>query len=364
MLQGDQRKVLIAPLDWGLGHATRCIPLIHELLHAGFKVIIAADGRSRVLLENEFPLATFLNLKGYNIQYSKTGVGLFFRLIGQISKIISIIRYEHNWLNKIIDDHGIDLVISDNRYGLHSQRIPCVFITHQLRIQSPIFGNVLQRLNYHYINQFTECWIPDYEELPGLGGNLSHPQKMPSVPTRYIGPLSRFAFERGVEKHVLILLSGPEPQRSLLEKKILAQIKNCSEPVVLVRGLPGSAETLSTPSNVKVFNHLPALALQELIKEASFVVARSGYSTVMDLVRMHKKGVLIPTPGQTEQEYLADHLNESRIAFFVRQANFDWKQALNAASSFSYKLPAAGKLTSGAEKELAQRIFRIIEKEK
>ena len=340
MIVNGRRKVLVAPLDWGLGHTTRCIPVIRELLKTGFEVVIAAEGKGQTLLEAEFPSLAFITLKGYAIQYSKTRIGLFSKILLQIPKIMAIIRYEHNWLDEIIDRHGIDIVISDNRYGLHSKRIPSLFITHQLQIQTPVFSNLLRRLNYRYINRFTECWVPDSKNVPGLAGKLSHPGKLPSIPVKYIGVLSRFEYvkEEHIEKKLLVILSGPEPQRTLLEKKVLPQLGGLPFQITLIRGLPGASKTIETPPHVRAINHLAANELGKEIREAFLIIARSGYSTIMDLVKMRKKSILIPTPGQTEQEYLAKHLSEKGIACSMQQKDLNLKKALDLAASFPYKI--------------------------
>ena len=350
-------RVLIAPLDWGLGHATRCIPIIHELLKAGFEVIVAAEGRIRTVLEKEFPLLTFVSLRGYNIRYARTSPGLLLKIFSQIPKILSVIRFEHKWLDRIIDEQKIDLIISDNRYGLYSHRVQSIFITHQLCIQTPFARRFLQQLNYKHIKHFNVCWIPDSNKGKGFAGLLSHPKKLPQIPVKYIGILSRFQraayFED--EKHLLLLLSGSEPQRTILEKKLLRQVQEYKGSVVLVRGLPGINDDLgSLPKNVTVFSHAETAALEQLISQASFVIARSGYSTVMDLVRMQKKSILIPTPGQTEQEYLAKYLNENKIAFTQSQKEFELVKALALAQSFNYKIPEE------TEKELlTQAIYEV-----
>lgn len=341
MLKSDKRKVLIAPLDWGLGHATRCIPIIQELLKTDFEIVIAAEGRTRILLEEEFPSLTFLPLKGYNIRYGRSSAALFFKIFFQIPKILSIIRYEHRWLKKIISHQKIDAIISDNRYGLFNPQIQSVFITHQLRIKASFFSGIMQALNYRYINRFEACWIPDTNKEQGLAGDLSHPKKLPLTSVQYIGLLSRFKFSELNErkKHLLILLSGPEPQRTMLEEKLFVQLKEYKLPVIVVRGLPGTNEKKEGfPTNVSLFSHLNSLALQEAINQASFVIARSGYSTIMDLVKMKKKSILIPTPGQTEQEYLAKHLLKNRIALTIPQKNFDLNAALHLAESFAYEI--------------------------
>jgi uncharacterized protein (TIGR00661 family) len=336
----DKTRVLIAPLDWGLGHATRCIPIIQELLKADFEVIVGAHGRTKTLLEGEFPSLNFISLEGYNIRYGRTSFELFIKILFQIPKILSAIRQEQKWLHRVIKEQKIDIVISDNRYGLYNKGIYSIFIIHQLRIRASPFSNLLQRLNYKYINNFDVCWVPD-DNKEGLAGSLSHPKRLPSTMVKYIGHLSRFQFDskQKKEKHLLILLSGPEPQRSILERELLSQLKGHKYPVILVRGLPGNNEALNdVPKNVTLFAHLDTNALQDLIQEASFVISRCGYSTIMDLVRMKKKSILIPTPGQTEQEYLAQHLLKNHIAFTVSQKAFDLSKALSLAQSFPYKM--------------------------
>ena len=168
------QTILIAPLDWGLGHATRCIPIIHSLINNGYKVIVAASDKPKILLQQEFPTVHFVELKGYKIAYSKNKWMLPFKIGMQIPKILKTIWYEHNWLQKIIQEHSINLVISDNRFGLYTSKIPCVFITHQLTIQTPFTAltNIVQQINYRYINRFTACWIPDFKDEPNLAGVL------------------------------------------------------------------------------------------------------------------------------------------------------------------------------------------------
>ena len=332
-----RKRVLIAPLDWGLGHATRCIPIIRELLSRGYEVLIAGEGTIKFLLQKEFPGIECLPLKGYDIEYARSKAWFLPRILMQIPKLLISIKKEKKWLEKIIEKNKIDIVISDNRFGLNNKKIYSIFITHQLFIKTPLMEEWLQKLNYRFINQFDECWIPDIQEKPNLAGKLSHPEKLPTIPIRYIGCLSRFTPTPALlEKHLLILLSGPEPQRSLLEKKLIAQLKNFSSPVLLVRGLPGNSDSIEMGPQITCINHLPAQVLQKAVIEASFVIARSGYSTIMDLMKLKKKSILIPTPGQTEQEYLAEHIMQQNFAFTIEQQNFDLQKALSAAQSFPY----------------------------
>ena len=334
------QKVLVAPLDWGLGHATRCIPIIRALLSNGYEVLIGAEGVQAILLQTEFPSLQILPLKGYHVRYSKTSWLFLFKIVMQLPYLQRIIKYEHQWLEKIIKEHSIDLVISDNRFGLSSQTIPCIFITHQLNIKAPFvwIEKILQRINYKYINRFTRCWVPDAAGDNNAGGDLSHPSILPRTEVEYMGLLSRFEIEAIEKKYdYCILLSGPEPQRTLLEEKIILGLIKTKSKLLLVRGKPGSNEIIGVPENVTVKNHLPGTELQEAILQSEIIICRSGYTTVMELLSLQKKSILIPTPGQTEQEYLGDRLQQKNICLSVSQSNFDLVESIEAARLFQFQ---------------------------
>ncbi len=335
------KRILLAPLDWGLGHATRCIPLINELISQGHEVFLAGDGKIKTLLLQEFSNLPFLELKGYHIHYAATKRGLPISMLMQVPKILKAVEHEHNWLKDAVQKYRFDVVISDNRYGLYNPQAYTVFITHQLLIKTPfrLIDKALQRINYHFINRFDECWVPDYEQPPYLAGELAHPSVLPRIPVKYIGPMSRFPVTQPIDadQHLLILLSGPEPQRSILENKILLQLNDMHSPVLLVRGVPGAINTQHAAPHVVIKNHLPARQLMDALLHASLVVSRCGYSTVMDLMAMNKKCILIPTPGQTEQECLARHLMQHRLALCIAQEKFNLQSGLSLASTFPYQ---------------------------
>ncbi len=338
------RRVLIAPLDWGLGHATRCIPIINALLQNGFEVLIACNTTQQNLLRTEFPNLTFIPLKGYGVTYSKSKRMLPIKILWQVPKILKNIATEHNWLKNVVTEYKIDLVISDNRFGLHTQKCPCVFITHQLAIKMPYawLENWVRKINYKHINQFNACWVPDIEEEKNVAGILSHPKILPALPIHYLGLLSRFTKIESVEKkyEYCIMLSGPEPQRTLLEEKILATASSINGCILLLRGKPGSTETIIPSSNTTVVNHLIGNELSLAIQQSEYIICRSGYTTVMELLALQKKAILIPTPGQTEQEYLAEQLMHQQWCYAVGQYDFNLETAINNAKKFEYQLPA------------------------
>lgn len=335
-------RVLIAPLDWGLGHTTRCIPLAKALINLGVTVIFAGNNQQKKVLEQEFPGNIFLHLEGYNIRYSKTAGGLAWKLATQLGTIKKRIKAEHEWLLEQTKIHAFDAIISDNRFGLWHPDITSIFITHQLTIKTP-FGwveKLVQKINYRFIHRFSACWVPDMPGSPNLAGALSHPKKMPCIPVSYLGILSRLQYLQAEKKenHLFVSLSGPEPQRSLLETKILAQLADYTGTATVVRGLPEVSALPSVAAHITIHNHLDTIAYNEAMSVAAIVISRTGYSTVMDIVAAQQQSILIPTPGQTEQEYLARYLTKNRLALCYPQDRFHLATALAAANHFDYQL--------------------------
>jgi hypothetical protein len=359
-------KVLVAPLDWGLGHATRCIPIIKELTNQGCTVIIAASGAQKEVLQEEFPDLSFVEMPGFCIKYGKNRALTLLKLIFTIPKILIGIKRENEWLRRFSGVEGLDLVISDNRYGLYGAGVFSVFMTHQLAIRSSFGAGadwLLQRLNYTYIRRFSVCWVPDVAGAGNLAGKLSHPSRMPDSPVRYIGWLSRLETAGAVEAaqafDLLILLSGPEPQRTILEEMVLGQLGGWVGKTVLLRGLPKGGGALRAPEGVVVFDHLPAREMGEIIGRSKLVLARSGYSTIMDLVRMGKKAIYIPTPGQPEQEYLGRYLEEQGLGVCMRQRGFVLKDALEKAGRSETREPVGVDETALA-KEIGRVVARVL----
>ena len=334
-------KVLVAPLEWGLGHATRCVPIINELLLQNCEVFIAAEGATFSLLKKEFPQITFLPLMGYRTKYSRKRFLLPLKILLQLPKIIFTIYKEHQWLKKILSDYKIDAVISDNRFGLYNSHIYSVYITHQLLIKTnnTITEKIAQKIHYYFIKKYNECWVPDFESN-GLAGELSHPKRMLRN-IKYLGGISRFKTNLLEKKYdILIMISGPEPQRTIFENKILDDLKTYAGKVLFIRGLPDNKNELNYNNiSVEIKNHLSAEELNQAILQSEILISRCGYTTVMDLVKLKKKAILIPTPGQTEQEYLADYLMKRKMFYTIEQKDFSLKDALEATTSFPFNIP-------------------------
>ncbi len=359
-------KILIVPLDWGLGHATRDIPIIHELLNAGCEVLIAAEGKHAALLAQEFPQLTLLPLRGYRIQYAQKGKFFGIKIIQQIPKIISAIRHEQRWLRELVKTHQIDAVISDNRFGLYHPDIPTVIISHQLLIKTP-FGGPLERwlkaMNYSYIRKYRHCWVPDYAGDNNLSGELSHPRPLPPN-VQYLGCLSRFEpKENGPQKYdLLVLISGPEPQRTNLEKMVLEQIRTLPIRALIVSGKPGTPEINQVTPQVQQVNHLNAAQLNEAMEASAMVLSRSGYTTLMDLAKLGKKAILVPTPGQSEQVYLGEWLMEKGYFYNVKQEEFNLATVLEAVKIFSFK--SLGKLDMEMYKSIVRDFVQEVKDSK
>jgi hypothetical protein len=358
--------VLVAPLNWGLGHATRCIPIIHTLQRLGCEVMIASDGASRSLLVEEFPLLTHISSPHTTIRYSRHKWLFGWAMLLLLPRFWLQLKQEQRWVRTIATRYHLDAIIADNRYGLAHPSVPSVIITHQLGILTG-WGHFLdrriQQMIYRYIHRFQQVWVPDIAQEPSMAGVLSHPALLPAIPTQYIGLLNRLSPtppETAAESaSLLVLLSGPEPQRSLLEKIILDQAISYKGPLIVARGLPApvNEDTSSTQleqtkcisptslallygiSNIKIYDHLGADELQALLPTVSYIICRSGYTTLMEMIPLRKKLLLIPTPGQPEQTYLAHHADHQHYAPQFSQAQFSIQKAIAIGQQYPYRFP-------------------------
>jgi UDP:flavonoid glycosyltransferase YjiC (YdhE family) len=327
------KRILIAPLDWGLGHATRCIPLIRHILALGHVPVIAADGRPLALLRDEFPALEFISFKGYEISYPE-GQGMVWKMGVAAPRIIRRIAEENKELQDMIDHYRLDGVISDNRFGLYSQKVPCAYITHQVMIKAPFLEGYLHRLHKGYMERYTEVWVPDHQEN-GLSGDLGHKYPLPTA-GRFIGPLSRFvAVDTAPSRDILVMISGPEPQRTRFERMVLDQLERFEGTAMAVLGTPEVKGHRTDKRGHTIVPHLPAAALEQAIRESRLIISRSGYSTIMDLSVLGKKAVFVPTPGQTEQEYLGRMFHQRGQLLLMPQRQFDLQKAWTDSKDFT-----------------------------
>ena len=341
-------KVLVAPLNWGLGHASRCVPLVQRFLDEGHEVILGGDGDSLTLLRKHFPKLRYVYLAPLNLRYSK-GSRQVFAMLRAIPQLIAWSVKDHAILRAILREEHIDKVISDNRFGLYltakrsnspkdgltakRSNSAAVYITHQLHIMFPRgwrwMEPLAERLHARVWRRFDEVWVPDYEDpANSLAGEMSHLSTLDfrlSTKIRYIGPLSRFDISTSqnleISNHydIVAVLSGLEPHRTLLEKEIIAKYRGTNDEVLIVQGLPSRPKTTIKRGNITIMPYLSDAELVPALLNARHIIARSGYSTVMDLhalgllkeskcenEKMNKLIEIIPTPGQPEQEYLAE----------------------------------------------------------
>jgi uncharacterized protein (TIGR00661 family) len=340
----NSKTILVCPLDWGLGHATRMVPVIDLLLKKKARVIVGADNRPLAYLKSRFPDCEFVIFPGFQPKYPKSG-SMAFMMIKSYPEMMKAAKKARLQLQKIITEKNVDIVISDNRYELYSDNAYTVFVTHQLNIRTPGISSVakpfIQNKINSYIKKYNELWIPDTEGDPNLSGELSHSTKMPIRSTYFIGPLSRFSLT-GKSKlkenlDLLIMLSGPEPQRTILENLLVEQALKTNYSTVVLQGKPeGKEET--TRENVVLIPHLSDYKIAEYMLAAKHIISRPGYSSLMDLVTLGKKAIFIPTPGQTEQEYLAEKLIKERIFYAERQSDFNLEYALKQKENYAIKI--------------------------
>jgi len=320
----SKKTILVCPLNWGLGHATRMIPIIDDAIVQGHSVIIASDGDALYLLQKHFPKLQTIELPNLKIQYGK---GFFAALIFLISipKILVWIKKDSKKLQEIIKQQKIDLIISDNRWGLWNKAVKSIFVTHQLMVKMPKLFSYIEKFGYylqqHFLKHFDEIWIPDTANaIQNISGDLSH-KYIPQKPIKYIGVLSQFAkIEPQLEfkYDIAVILSGPEPHRSILEKTILEKIESLHVKAIVVGGKLSDSTQINS-ENTTYIAFANTAELQEIYSQSKHIICRSGYTSLMDLITLGKSAIIIPTPSQTEQEYLAEYLSKKGWFISLKQ---------------------------------------------
>lgn len=311
-------RILITPLDWGLGHSTRCIPIIQRLRELDARPMIGADKGPLALLRDAFPDLPHVRVPGVEVRYAK-GASQTWAMATQFPAMLRSVREEHHLFLNLRRQLQLDAVISDQRFGIRAEGLPSVIITHQLFPFTPFAQGVLRRINLRSVARFDRCWIPDDGTAPGLAGDLSHGRNVPNN-ARYIGPVSRMDPANAIAPkepyRIVCVISGPEPQRTMLEEELMKQLPHINGQHLLVRGKPEPALD-ATIGNVRRISHLGGDALTGALLQAELIVSRTGYTTLMDLARIGKSALVVPTPGQEEQEYLGT-LHAKTGRFFVQ----------------------------------------------
>lgn len=328
----NKKRFFISPLDWGLGHASRLVPIIHFLQEKGHLIFLGTNPKNSAFYQAIFPNIPQIAIKGYGITYAKKHTA--FKLFLQIPRIKLAIFREYFHLKKIVKEHNIDTIISDSRFGLWNKKTKNYILSHQLQILYPShlwpFGRILNWTNKLLLNRFDICLIPDSEDHL-FSGLLSKNDKIKNQ--KFIGPLSRFSLIESSQirqsKQLVFVLSGPEPQRTLFEEMIIDQLKQSSFSALIISGEPEKKYEKQIGPNIKKVAHLPDVEFAKTLQEAAVVFSRSGYSSIMDYAVLQlKQVILIPTPHQTEQEYLAQKLKKSKNCYSCSQKDFSLKEVL------------------------------------
>lgn len=318
----SRKNILVAPLNWGLGHATRCIPIIKALENQGYNPIIASDGIALAMLKKEFNHLQMLELPSYEIEYAQNGNHFKWKMIKNTPKMIEAILKERQMVKKWIKEYAISGIISDNRLGVYSKKITSVFITHQLNVLTGNTTWITSKLHQFIIKKYDECWVPDVAETPNLTGKLGHLEN-PHSKIKYIGPLSRLHKKNLPKKYdLMVVLSGPEPQRGMLEEKLAVDLLEYKGEVVFIKGIVETEQIIEKIAHITFYNFMTTTELEQTFNESEMVLCRSGYTTVMDLAQLGKKAFFIPTPGQYEQEYLAKKLKREGLVPYKKQDKF------------------------------------------
>ena len=358
----NSTKIFYAVLNMGLGHASRSLPLIRELHKQGNKVWVGSNGRSLYFLQKELPDLKFFETPDYEIRYSKSNL-LIPKLFFQFPKILNRIKKENEFCEKVVKEISPDIIISDHCYGIYHSKIPSFMLSHQINFAVPgnveILSKLISKFNFSYHQYFKKIIIPDFQDKPGglISGSLS---RFPANNTKYqyagiLSSIKKEAIENDLT--LLVSISGPEPQRTLFEEIIMEQIGNIPGKKVVVLGKSERSELLIEKDDLKVYSHVGRKELEGFMNKAQIILSRPGYSTIMELVEIGKKALFVPTPGQTEQEYLAKRMKEKMWYYSVKQNNLNLKRDIEIAKK--YEGFSQNDATKNSVKHIIKDVLRI-----
>jgi predicted glycosyltransferase len=345
-----RKNILISPLDWGLGHAARIIPLAEGLAAGGHNVIIAGAERFRAFFAAELPGISFIAFPGFTPRYSSS-LPQYLVLLFQVPSLVFHSVREHLRLRRLLTVHDIDIVISDNRFGLWNRKVKSVYITHQLTIPFPppfrFLESLGRALHGALISRYSICLIPDLPGSFNLAGRLAHGMKLPAA-ARYAGVLSRFSSAAGdggsgrpaTAERILVMLSGPEPQRSLLATRLHEFLSRSGLPVIILGG-ETQAGSIAAGGNIEYISRPGGSLVRDLVLDSRYIISRAGYTTIMELAALGRTALLIPVPGQTEQEYLASYLSGKGL-FKIHPQNSPGTPVLVKSDSVDFPASLAG----------------------
>lgn len=331
----SKRKILVAPLDWGLGHATRIVPIVEALQSEGHEVILVADKRPYDFLAERFPHLKIVRCAGYDITYPENG-NLLLHMMKNSVGFYRAVEAEQHIATELADELGADVIISDNRLNFRADGRRNIYITHQLKIKAGVLSPVATAMHRKYYAVFDEVWVPDNSGPNNISGVLGHEANCP-VPLIYLGPQTRFASmeKLDIPSHgkIVVVLSGPEPQRTLFENIVVAELIRTGIKAIVLQGIPGNSAVSYPAPNIELVSHMNDEQMLRNIAGATVVISRSGYSTLCDLAQLNKRLIVVPTPGQTEQEYLADKHAADNLLVKADQSDFNLTDCLERVKS-------------------------------
>lgn len=386
-------KILVAPLDWGLGHATRCVPVIREFLAQGAEVELAVVKANAGFFREVFPELRQRVAPGYNVVYPKYGFNMALWLLKNSAHLNAVMRYEHRYAEEMVERHGYDVLFSDNRFAFFSKKAYSVYMTHQRRIAFPPALVALEGIGIRWhrarMRNFDEVWVPDVETAPGYAGALSHlpahgQQVMgggrdsrgerasfgvggaPAV--RFVGPLSRFDAPcsgtsrvagslNAHEYRVVAVISGVEPARTQFENRLRDILRDVPGEHLMILGKPQAPRRHWTEGNIEFVTHLPTGEFACAVRDADWVISRGGYSTVMDMAYLGAKCIFVPTPGQYEQVVLARDLATAGYAVNIPANRLSVESLLDAfKGNVALPRPQQAGVLENAVKDLFSRV--------
>ncbi len=320
-----EQRILISPLNWGMGHVTRTIPIIRKLLAQNNRIFIACNAEQKAIYEQESLGVVFIRLEGYPFKFSGSG-NWEKELLNNLPSLLRFIRFENKQVEEFVSNYSISCVIADQRYGFFSKKVKSYIISHQLQLPVQRFKKIVQLWNFLLLKRFDEVWVPDDMAL-NLAGDLSRNKKLKS---RCIGMQSRFLAKNkeggnsGFDYKYMGIVSGPMPYALDFSKQLLSKLSRLSVLSIVV--IP---QTVANELNLKDYKYLKVLVqpstpvFERFLSCSEVVISRAGYSTLMDLTALNKKAILIPTPGQYEQIYLAAHHQKHKNWRFYSAGEFE-----------------------------------------
>ncbi len=371
-------KILVAPLDWGLGHATRCVPIVKEFLRQGAEVELAVVKANAGFFREVFPELRQRVAPGYNVVYPKYGFNMALWLLKNSAHLNAVMRYEKRYAEEMVERHGYDVLFSDNRFAFFSKKAYSVYMTHQRRIAFPPAVAALEGVGVRWhrarMRNFDEVWVPDVEAAPGYAGALSHlpalrGENAPKV--KFVGPLSRFdevagslnagSLNAGSLKagkyRVVAVISGVEPARTQFENRLRDILRDVPGNHLMILGKPQAPRRHWTEGNIEFVTHLPTGDFASAVGNADWVISRGGYSTVMDMAYLGAKCVFVPTPGQYEQVVLARDLATAGYAVSIPANRLSVESLLGAfKKNVALPRPESSGVLENAVKDLFSRV--------